>query len=249
MPERDFSDFVPTPIRPSRKRFGFVVLENDHGVEDELTTMLAGAAGLHISRSRSYDGVDRQEALTNISRSADLLLPEGTLTGIGYACTSGSYFLGADDVCRAIGFGRCHTRVCSVSDSLCEAVTEMGIKRIGLLTPYDWDLSVRLADCISSTGVLVGDIGFLNCGSDECIAAIEPETINLIAEKMLRSESIQALFIACNALRAVKTIAPLEAATGKTVLTATQVLVWNLQRHVNKTPKIQEFGRLLHQSY
>jgi maleate isomerase len=229
-----------------QKHLGVVILEDDQGVERDLHLLSSRHVQIHVSRCRSYEGTGDGAALEHIATAAASLLPSGSVAAIGYGCTSGSFKFGASQICSAIVRHRPSIPACTVSDSLRAAMTALRVQRLSILTPYDISLTKRTADQIEKDGATVSGIGFMNSPSDAEIAAIEPTEIVEAGLRILSAHEVDALFIACNALRAVSAVRRLEAVSGKWVLTSSQVLVWNLLRlgAIPNGPSAAEFGRL-----
>jgi maleate isomerase len=88
--------------------------------------------------------------------------------------------------------------------------------------------------------------------ADRCMGVVEAEKFLAIEPKAfvdlvldLKTDSADAIFIGCTAVRSAEAIEDLEAQLGIPVLTSNQAMVWHALRHCSILDQVHGFGRLL----
>ncbi len=117
---------------------GVMVPQANTTVEPEMRLLVTGTLLAARLRSRSPDS--RTRLVEYLDRSEEVLLDFDTapLECAGFACTGSSYFMGAareDALFDRLSAARAHP-VLSAARSLRSALTVLGTRRIGLLSPY-----------------------------------------------------------------------------------------------------------------
>ncbi len=216
-------------------RIGLLALSTDHGVEADVHSVIPPNILAATTRVRSYVGQDEEGWLRELaSASANIL--QGNLDAILYACTSGSLEFGGSQIELAIRVGHPESIVCNPVDALKAAISMLGIEQIAVLSPYDHKLETRLMERICSWGTTVSAGASFRLESDLEIAAVSPGCVEAAAVELLDfAPSSEAVFIACNALRALTSIRAIEQRTGKIVLTSSQVMIWHALQQLGRT--------------
>ncbi|HEX9463735.1 MAG TPA: hypothetical protein VGB82_14145 [Alphaproteobacteria bacterium] len=120
---------------------GVMVPQANTTVEAEMRVLLTGTLLAARLRSRSQDS--RTRLVEYLDRIEEFLLDFdiAPLQAVGFACTGSSYFIGAaseDALFDRLSAAR-GTPVLSAARSLRQALTALGARRIGLISPYpDW---------------------------------------------------------------------------------------------------------------
>lgn len=144
---------------------------------------------------------------------------------VAYLCTSGSFINGVSgeaELRQAIVAAGAPDAV-TTSGALAEAVRELGLSTISVITPYDADLTDRLVAFLGELGVLVTRSKYLGLGG-----GIWRVNYRTVADLILKGDDpdADAVFVACTNLPTYDIIAPLERQLNKPVLTANQLTVW-----------------------
>ncbi len=144
---------------------------------------------------------------------------------VAYLCTSGSFIHGVEHEERlreVILDAGAHAAV-TTSGALVEAVRELELSRISVMTPYDDTLTGRLLDFLGELDVEVLRANHLGLGG-----GIWRVNYRTVAELVLAADdpAAEAIFVSCTNLPTYDIITPLERELGKPVLTANQLTVW-----------------------
>jgi maleate cis-trans isomerase len=207
-----------------------VVVPFDFAVDRELWRWTPDNVQLHVTRTPFVPSPMTEDMARAISQPApvrqatrDVLLPEPGV--VAYACASGSFVDGtageAALVEMMIEAGA--PRAVTTAGGLVQALAELGVRRIALVTPYIDalnDLLVAFLDAhdvetVASTGL--GLLGQIWRVSDE-------ELVDSV--RAVDQPEAEAVFISCTNLTTYDLIAPLERELGKPVITANQVTMW-----------------------
>ena len=205
---------------------GIMVPQANTTVEPEMRLLLSGTLLAARLRSRSQDS--RTRLVEYLDRIDEFLLDfdVAPLESIGFACTASSYFIGAaaeDALFDRLSSAR-KTPVLSAARSLRQALTALGARRIGLVSPYpDW-LHEAAAGYWRDAGYtpvrstsLVGTMG-----DTRAIYALPPpeaQTLNSIAA------DVDAIVISGTGMPSLPTIAAADA-LGKPVVSSNLCLAW-----------------------
>ncbi|WP_160310901.1 decarboxylase [Streptomyces sp. 150FB] len=162
---------------------------------------------------------------------------------IAYACTSGSFVggpIGERAMCEAM------TRAGEVpsvttTGALTEALEELGISRLALVTPYTESVTQSLEDYLGEVGVSVSGRAFLGLTRD--IWKVPYRSVMDMARQAVVGAA-DALFISCTNLATYDAIPQLEAELRMPVLSANQVTMWAALRRLG-AQAVGPYQRLL----
>lgn len=227
------------------KRFGFLVLSNDLGIERELQRLIPPDIHAHVTRIRSYVDVGMADSISSIHEAVSLLAPHQRLDGIAYGCTSGSFLTNDGALVGAVGEVRPGVPLHTPRSATISAIRHLGLRRVALLTPYEDELGSAIATQMGEKGVDIARVGSFYCASDFEIARLSSEQIARAAEHLLADEDVEGVVIACNALECSPVIDGIERRTGKMVVTSTQAMVWRLLRTSGYVRPSYGHGKLL----
>lgn len=153
----------------------------------------------------------------------DVLAPEPRV--VAYACASGSFVAGAAGeatlVAAMLETGA--PAAVTTSGALLSALTELGIRRVAVISPYVREVTARLLGYLAEFGVTA-------TASDG--QGMLAEGRKLSYSDVLRAIAgvdiggADALFVACNNVPTYDVVAPLERRLSIPVLTANQVTMW-----------------------
>lgn len=245
---------MPQPfdlIEDRATAIGLIVLETDELIEPELDRFFInlGQRVYHTRISSAPDVTPETLAAMADSMTANAeQLPSGCGIGaIGYGCTSGATVIGEGRVASLIGAAHPGMPASNPMSALLAACNALGIKQLGLLTPYVMSVSEALIARLSKAGITVSE--FLT------YEQVEETTVARIAPSSTRDALIQigqgtcdAVFASCTNLRAWEIVTEVEAAINKPVLCSNQVLAWHLLRLSGGTETPDGYGRLFQAS-
>lgn len=163
-----------------------------------------------------------------------------------WACTSASFAFGvegaqrqAQDLVDALGVPASSTSLAFLSAS-----KALGLKRVAVAATYPEELSSAFRAFLETGGVEVVHMGCLGVWTGDEVALIEREEVLRFACANDHPDA-EAVLIPDTALHTVDFLPDLEAAVGKTVLTANQVTMWEALRLANRLTPQSNLGRLM----
>ncbi len=225
------------------------------GAEDDypyLEDAYSGMLQLPLVHTAGGDVAHLVDELLAVGGTENLLegvrmLNESDPDSVMWACTSGSFVYGwrgaheqAAEVARAAG-----TPASSTSIAFAEACRALGVTSVAVAASYpddlaqhfrrflsDSDAGVTVASFRSNDIATAGEVGLL--GRDEVIAmALDAD-----------HPDAEAILIPDTAMHTLRWVDDLERATGKIVLTANQVTVWEGLRIAGRPLPLPGLGRL-----
>ena len=163
-----------------------------------------------------------------------------------WACTSASFAFGvkgaqrqAQDLVDALGVPASSTSLAFLSAS-----KALGLRRVAVAATYPEELSNAFRAFLETGGVEVVHMGCLGVWTGDEVALIEREDVLRFACANDHPDA-EAVLIPDTALHTVDFLPELEAAVGKTVLTANQVTMWEALRLANRFTPQSNLGRLM----
>ena len=242
------SGFTTDTGAGARARIGLLVLESDQTIEWEMRLM-THLSGVSMYHSRlANDVVVTPETLakmeTELPISAKLLPDYLALNAIGYGCTSGSTIIGEDrvaDILDAIHPGVPSSNPLTAAKA---ALNVLGVKHLGLVTPYTPDVTQAMQDRFEEAGIQIEAVGSFYENSDEIVGRIDPNSILEAAIAIGSSDRVDGVFISCTSLRAAGIIHRAEALLTKPVTASNHALAWHLLRLAGVEDNVDGFGRL-----
>ncbi len=214
-------------------QLGLVVLQSDETLERDLRRLLPFDAELLVTRVPSAE-VLTQASITemegNLTAAARLLPRSAVCAAVGYGCTSASAQIGSGRVATLIKEGVSTDQVTEPVSALIAACRGLGIRRIGLISPYVAAISDQLRAVLMRAGINVGPFASFEEPIEANVVRITPQSLIDAAVRMGADKTIDAVFLSCTNLRTLDIIEDIEAAIGKPVLSSNQVLGWHLTR-------------------
>ncbi|WP_366556637.1 maleate cis-trans isomerase family protein [Aquibaculum sediminis] len=217
---------------PGRVALGLIVLGVDETVEEDFRRLLPfDAARLYHTRIESGSDLtpDSIAAMSQrLTASAALLPAHAGLGAIGYACTSGATLLGEARVAALIAEARPAVPVTDPMTALKAACRSLGIRRLGLVSPYIRSVSEVLLHGLKVAGIAVPAFGSFDQQEERVVARIAPASIREALLRIGGEDDCEAVFASCTNLQAVEVLAEVRERLGKPVLASNQVLAWHM---------------------
>ena len=233
--------------RHPRAKIGYVLLATEQTVQDDAMALKPEGVGVHFTRVPIPDSITN-ESLGSVrdalAPAAELLLPDGTLDVIAYACTSGSLVVGEENVFAELNKGAPGAKATSLITGVIRALKTVGAKRIVVGTPYLDEINVRQADYLAKAGFEVLSITGMNLEFDSEMVRVAPDYIKEFALSLDRPDA-DAIFISCGALRSLDVIGAIEEAAGKPAICSNQAMIWDTLRLAGIEDRFEGYGRLL----
>jgi maleate isomerase len=233
--------------RHHRAKIGYVLLAMEQTIEEDIYRLTPPGVGVHFTRAGMANSVTvgtLQAMKKNIRDAAALLLPDGDLDVICYACTSGSVVIGEDEVRSELLRGASRAKPTTLVSGVIRALRELRARRIAVGTAYVDEINVIEAEYLRKVGFDVLDIQGLNIEHDNDMVRVTPEYLYQFA-KSLDHPDADALFISCGALRTLDIVEALEQELRKPVVVSNQAMIWDTFRLAGIQDKIPGYGRLL----
>lgn len=223
---------------PRAQRGLGVVAPFDFALDRELWRWTPDDVSLHLTRTPyvpvevSLDlarRVSEHETLGDAVRTLIAVAPET----VAYACTSGSFvggLAGERAMCEAMTRAGA-TPAVTTSGALIEALTELGARRVALVTPYTESVTRSLEEYVAEAGGTVTGRAFM--GLTRHIWKVPYREVVEMAHRAVRAPATaDVLFISCTNLPTYDVIPQLEAELRIPVISANQVTMWAALRRL-----------------
>ena len=233
--------------RHHRAKIGYVLLAMEQTIEEDIYTLAPKGVGVHFTRALMANSVTVETLAAmkrHIGDAASLLLPDGDLDVVCYACTSGSVVIGEDNVKAELLRGAPRAKPTTLVTGVIRALRQMNAKRIVIGTPYVDGINAIEVDYLRKLGFEVLDIHGLNIEYDSDMVRVTPDYIYHFAKSIDRADA-DAVFISCGALRTLDVVDSIEKEIGKPVVASNQAMIWDTFRLAGVQDKISGYGRLL----
>ncbi|MGC3936985.1 maleate cis-trans isomerase family protein [Roseobacter sp. EG26] len=231
-----------------RARIGLLVLESDQTIEWEFRS-LTDFPGVSVYHARLANDVQvTPETLANMAHelpvAAGLLPSYLGLKAIGYGCTSASTIIGEARVADIIG--QVHPGVPSTNPLTAAkaALATMGVKRLGLVTPYSPEVTEAMQAKFDEAGIAVTAVGSFYEESDLVVGKIDHQSMLQGALSIGGSHDVDGVFISCTNLRGAAVVEAAERALNKPVTASNHALAWHLLRLAGIPDTMADQGRL-----
>lgn len=231
----------------AKASLGLIVLQADETVEHDLRRLLP-LDGVSLLTSRVPSALEvTQETLAemkhHLSASAALFPASARFDVVAYACTSGTAVIGADIVAEQVKSG-CTTRhVTNPVSALIAACQHLGVRRLGLLSPYVEEVSESLRETLAQAGIQTPFFGSFDEAEEAKVARIDGPSIVRAAKAVAAMGEVDALFLSCTNLRTLDVIDQIEVATAVPVMSSNSVLAWHLGQ-LGRLEPLSGIGRL-----
>ncbi|MGW2742056.1 maleate cis-trans isomerase family protein [Streptomyces sp. NPDC001450] len=223
---------------PRPQRGVGVVAPFDFALDRELWRWVPDEVSLHLTRTPfvpvevSLDLarlVSEHQTLGEAVRALTAVAPEV----VAYACTSGSFvggIAGERAMCAQMSGAGGTLPAVTTSGALLEALTELRVRRVALVTPYTVSVTRALQEYVAEAGVRVTGCAFM--GLTRHIWQVPYRDVVAMARAAIRPGAADALFISCTNLPTYDVIPQLEAELRIPVLSANQVTMWAALRRL-----------------
>ncbi len=214
-----------------RARLGLIVLQVDETIERDFRRLLPDEVALYTSRIPS--GLDLTEATIarmaeDLSRAAALFPPAVAFDAVGYGCTSGTTLIGAARVADLVRAG-CETgSVCDPLGAGIAAFRQLGIGRIGLVSPYTPDIAGNVRRAFEAAEIAVPAAITFGERIEANVARIAPRSVAAACREVARRRGVEGIFLSCTNLRTLDLVGSLQREFGRPVLGSNLALAWRM---------------------
>ena len=236
-----------------RGRIGLLVPFTNANLEPDFGMMCPDGVSYHVARMGGYDEEEiPDETQMQGLGAAALDDPLTLLMGIKpdvivYGCTSATLTHGpefdrtlAERIARQSG-----AKTVTAAGALIFSLRTLRVQRIGFAAPY-------VPEIIAMAHRFLAESGFETVAQAEVSGrlgnheqgALDPDAV---FELGLRADhpDAEAIVLSCTEMRSVETIARLEAALGKPVVTSNQAMMFETLHALNLSDRVPGFGSLL----
>ena len=180
-----------------------------------------------------------------LTDAAGTLLPGDRVDAIAYGCTSASMVIGPQKVTDLVNSAKPDTPVTNPISSALLAFEALGIRKVGVLTPYTADVNAGIQRFIEAAGVTVPAFASFNEPSDTVVAAITPASLRTAILTLADTTEMDGIFVSCTSIRLLDQIETLEADLGMPVTSSNQALIWQTLRQAGVGDSLPGLGQLL----
>ena len=234
------ADITVTPrIDPVPAGIG-IVAPHDLALDRELWRWTPERVALYVTRTPPLDVAVSAE-LAEALRDADALaqgcreVAEAAPGVTAYLCTSASFVRGVagEAQLRALMARAGVRRAITTSGALVDALAALGARRVAVATPYDAELTARLAGFLSEAGHDVVSTARLGLSGD--IWRVSSASARELIEALPR-EDADAVVVSCTNLPTYDVIPELERTIGLPVVSANLATMWAALRALDALP-------------
>ena len=239
--------------RRGRARLGVLVPFTNTNLEPDLMLMCPEGITLHVTRMGGYDEDEipdetqmRGLGAAELDGALDLLMgarPDVIL----YGCTSATLTHGPafDRQLAETIKARSGALTVTAAGSLVHALQAVKANRIGFASPYVPAINDLAIGFLAEMGVeTVARAEVDSCLGNDGQGALTPDDVFALGLRADHPEA-EALVLSCIEMRSVETIARLEAAVGKPVISSNQAMIFQTLRALGFDDAIPGFGDLL----
>jgi maleate isomerase len=172
---------------------------------------------------------------------AAALLPPG-LRAVGYGCTSGATVIGPAEVAARVAEAHPGTPVTDPLSAVIAALGALGVRRIGMVSPYVPQVTAPMEAALAAAGIEVVAAKSFGESEDRIVGRI-PEAATLAAiGEVGRAAGVEAVFASCTNLRSMAIIDAGEAMLGRPVISSNQALFWHMLRLAGAGARARGWG-------
>jgi maleate isomerase len=232
--------------RHHRAKIGYVLLATEQTIEEDVMRLKPPGVGVHFTRAHIPDSITAEtlaDQAPSLGEAAALILPDGSLDVICYACTSGSIVIGEERVFAELARGAPGAKATSLITGVIRALRALGARKLVVATPYLDEINALEADYLEAAGFELLDIQGLNIERDSDMVRVTPDFIAEFAASLDRPDA-DAVFVSCGALRTLDVVEALEQQLAKPVVCSNQAMIWDTLRLAGIGDRIPGYGRL-----
>lgn len=232
-------------------RLGFIVPSSNIGVEPLACRLLAGRRGwsAHFARLRvetvTPDQMSRRQFSSARVMTAARQLADAQVGVIAWAGTSGAW-LGIDsDECLAEQLSQTFGVAATTSTlSVLDACAQLGLSRVGLVTPYTGEIVASIKEGLGQRGLLVVHESHLDITDSFACSQVEPAEIERTIRDIPAGE-VDGIVVLCTNMIVSRGIASIERRMGVPVVDSAVATVWRACVMAGEWSPLRHAGQLL----
>ena len=229
------------------QRVGLLVPSSNSTQEPEFAATLPASVSLHVTRLSlaSVDPDSTLKIVAELEKEAKKLA-DADVDVIVLAATAPSTRMGKGYDAQLIKRIEDATgkRATTAATAMLEAFAALDVRRVALAAPWASQTNTVVAAFLQAHGIEVVSQLALEVTRNNDIGRLAPQTAYDLGLEADREEA-DAVFLACGNWWTAAIVEPLEAKTGKPVLTTNNMALWAVLRMIGGHASVPGFGRLL----
>ncbi len=216
---------------PESTAIGLILLQTDEVLENEIRKLLPADSVIYHTRVPSGSEVTNETLAkmeAEIPAAARLFPPASSMGVIAYCCTSGTTVIGEDKVAAAIHSVFPGVQVTNPLSAVKAYLNHLGAKRIGLLTPYEPQVSQAMSDHLQAEGFEISSFGSFYEKVESKVTRISQLSILDAIEKIGEGDQCDAVFASCTNLRTADLLQQASEKIAKPVISSNSALAWHI---------------------
>jgi maleate isomerase/arylmalonate decarboxylase len=232
---------------------GILVPFTNTNLEPDMALLRPEGVSLHFSRMGGYDEdeIPDEEQMRGMGAS-DIDAPLKLLMGVKpdvvlYGCTSATLTHGAafDRALAARIKAESGAKTVTAAGALVNALRHLGVARIGFASPYVPAINDLAIGFLAENGIAsVARSEVRETLDNTGQGALGPEAVFELGRKADAPEA-EAIVLSCTDMRSVETLARLEAALGKPVISSNQAMMFEALQLLGIGAPVKGYGTLL----
>ncbi len=230
-----------------RGKIGLLVPSLNNTIEPEFNRMVPNGVAVYATRLWFNRGLP--EDMARLSEGLDDavdFLNTADVTGVVYACTSGSLIkgLGSDQEIIDRIEKKTSAVATTTATAAIDAFKQMGIQCLSVATPYIDEVNAAEKAFFEGHGIRVTNIEGLKFTRGADLHLLSPEKAYDFARKVDRSDA-DCLFISCTDFATISILDELETDLKKPVISSNTASLWSILRKMGVHSRIEGYGSLL----
>lgn len=232
-----------------RARVGLLAAATDAVAEHDFRHVMSRLKGVELFTAR-YPGdtqtpaADARAVLGVLEPTVRLLLPGQRLDVLALAIGTTALAVGEDEIEATIRDARPGLHVVTPVGSVRAALAALGIRQVGMLTPYRKAFNFQVEQSMTHAGVEVGVLGSFDEERDSVVGTITESSIYQNVLTLAASSPIDGFVILGGQLRSLGIIKHLERELGLPVVGSGQALIWHALRSAGINDRVADHGLL-----
>ena len=232
----------------AKVRIGLVQLATDYTLENDWHQLVGGEVELYSTRmpySSEIDPAALKSMEKSIGSAAALIAPGQELDVMAYGCTAASMLIGDDNITNQLTLQRPGLPATNPWCASKAALHYLGAKKIAVLAPYTSNVNLPLFQAFEKEGFSVAAFGAFQLTVDTEIPSVHPASMKSALSDLLAHTDVDAVFLSCTNLRAMRVLDQLEKQFGLPMVSSNQAMFWHALRLAGSNLKFEGYGQLL----
>ena len=228
-------------------QIGLVALSTDLTIEQDFHRVFHDLpVKIHTNRIHFDNPITKNNLIKmegNILDCIGDLVPDQKLNAVCFGCTSGTVAITPEVVEREVQYGRPWCPVIDPVTSVTKILQTLKTKDISIFTPYTKKTHKSIVNFFTNNNLNVIDDACMGISSDIKVANLDQEY--LFKSILNFKTKADVVFLSCTALPVLPLLHKLEKITGKTYVSSTQALIWQVIKTTGIKTKIKGYGSIL----